>query len=65
MMPRMNGWETLTALRELAPELPVIIASGYSEVHLKTELVSQPTHLFLQKPYALADLTHMLRSILS
>ncbi len=25
-MPRMNGWETLTALRQLAPDLPVILA---------------------------------------
>jgi len=28
-MPRMDGWETLTALRQLDPGLPVILASGY------------------------------------
>ena len=65
MMPRMNGWETLSALRKFVPQLPVIIASGYSEVHLHANLDAPPAHLFLQKPYALADLTHMLRSILS
>jgi CheY-like chemotaxis protein len=31
IMPRMNGWETLTALRQLAPGLPVIMLSGHSD----------------------------------
>jgi len=30
-MPRMNGWETLTALRKLKPGIPVILASGYDK----------------------------------
>ena len=30
-MPRMDGWETLAALRQLQPTLPVILASGYDK----------------------------------
>ena len=30
-MAEMDGWETLAALRKLAPGTPVILASGYSE----------------------------------
>ena len=33
-MPRMNGWETLAALRKLAPGLPVILASGYDKAQV-------------------------------
>jgi two-component system, cell cycle sensor histidine kinase and response regulator CckA len=27
-MPRMDGWETMEALRKLSPDLPIIVASG-------------------------------------
>lgn len=55
-MPRMNGWETLTALRQISPGIPVILASGYSE-----EQVMDGTHLekpqaFLGKPYGFKEL---------
>ena len=30
-IPRMNGWETLSALRKLSPDIPVILSSGYDE----------------------------------
>jgi CheY-like chemotaxis protein len=30
-MPRMGGWETLSALRRIDPEIPVILTSGYDE----------------------------------
>ena len=30
-MPRLNGWETLTALRRLVKDIPFILASGYNE----------------------------------
>jgi len=64
IMPRMNGWETLSALRKFTADLPIIIASGYSETHLAAEAGPQPPHLFMQKPYALAELTKVLRSTL-
>ncbi|MBV5331585.1 response regulator, partial [bacterium] len=28
-MPRMDGWQTLSTLRKLAPDITVILASGY------------------------------------
>ena len=27
-MSRMNGWDTLVALRKLSPDIPVILSSG-------------------------------------
>ncbi|MEI7671951.1 MAG: PAS domain S-box protein, partial [Deltaproteobacteria bacterium] len=50
-MPRMNGWETLTALRKLAPDLPVILASGYDKAHVMAGDHPELPQAFLCKPY--------------
>jgi PAS domain S-box-containing protein len=56
-MPRMNGWETITALRELAPDLPVILASGYDEAHVMEGDHPELPQAFLGKPYKLKGLS--------
>jgi PAS domain S-box-containing protein len=50
-MPRMNGWETLTALRKLAPGIPVILASGYDEAQVMEGDHPELPQVFLGKPY--------------
>jgi len=50
-MPRMNGWETLTALRKLAPGIPVILASGYDEAQVMEGDHPELPQAFLGKPY--------------
>jgi|SRR5580658_7991520 two-component system cell cycle sensor histidine kinase/response regulator CckA len=55
-MPRMNGWETLAALRKLAPDLPVILASGYDEAQAMAGDHSELPQAFLGKPYRLRAL---------
>ena len=55
-MPRMNGWETLAALRKLAPGLPVILASGYDQAHALAGEHPELPQAFLRKPYHLQGL---------
>jgi PAS domain S-box-containing protein len=55
-MPRMNGWETLTALRELAPDLPVILTSGYDKAQVMAGDHPELPQVFLGKPYTLKGL---------
>jgi DNA-binding NtrC family response regulator len=55
-MPRMNGWETLVALRKLAPGLPVILASGYDKAHVMAGDHPELPQEFLSKPYQLQGL---------
>jgi two-component system, cell cycle sensor histidine kinase and response regulator CckA len=55
-MPRMNGWETLKALRALQPDIPVILASGYDETKVMQGEHPEQPQAFLQKPYQLASL---------
>jgi CheY-like chemotaxis protein len=55
-MPRMNGWETLVALRKLAPGLPVILASGYDKGQVMAGDHPELPQAFLSKPYQLQGL---------
>ena len=55
-MPRMNGWETLTALRKLQPDIPVILASGYDLAHVMEGDHPELPQAFLAKPYNLKAL---------
>jgi CheY-like chemotaxis protein len=50
-MPRMNGWETLTALRQLAPGIPIILASGYDKAQVMSGDHPDWPQAFLAKPY--------------
>ena len=59
-MPRMNGWETLAALRALSPELPVILASGYSEDQVLAEPHRERPQAFLAKPFRVDDLAEVI-----
>jgi CheY-like chemotaxis protein len=64
-MPRMNGWDTLAALRKLSPKIPVIITSGYSEPHATTgNKHSEQPQAFLSKPFDLQKLAETLKRVL-
>ncbi len=55
-MPRMNGWETLEALRKLDPQIPVILASGYDQAHVMAGARHERPQALLSKPYGMAEL---------
>ena len=59
-MPGMDGHECLAQLRELQPELPVLVTSGYSERELEDSSAG-----FLPKPYELEVLRSRLRGLLA
>ena len=58
VMPGMNGVDLARTIRGRWPDLPVVLASGYSHV-----LVEDGRHGFdlLRKPYAVEDLSRVLR----
>ena len=51
-MPRMDGWETLLALRQIMPGIPVILASGYTEELVMEKAQSERPQFFLEKPFS-------------
>jgi PAS domain S-box-containing protein len=63
-MPGMDGWETLAAVRNIAPHLPVILVSGYEESQAMSTDHPQRPQAFLHKPYRLEEMAHVLSNIL-
>ena len=55
-MPRMDGWETLAALRALRPDLPVVLVSGYDEARALQGEHPELPQAFLHKPYRMEEL---------
>jgi PAS domain S-box-containing protein len=60
-MPRMNGWETLAALRQLSPDIPVILSSGYDEARVMEGEHTESPNAFIGKPYQLKSLGDTIR----
>ncbi len=50
-IPRLDGWATMAALRELKPDLPIILASGYDESEVMTGDHSEWPQVYLSKPF--------------
>lgn len=64
-MPRMNGLETLAALRRIDPDVPVILASGYSEEQVMEGTLHECPQFFLGKPYGIEELQEAIRQSLA
>ncbi|MBL8622841.1 MAG: response regulator [Myxococcales bacterium] len=55
-MPRMNGEETFAALRKLAPEVRVVLSSGYTEQEATQRFIGKGLAGFIAKPWSADDL---------
>jgi signal transduction histidine kinase/CheY-like chemotaxis protein len=63
-MPKMNGEETLRAIRQIRTDVPVILTSGYNEVEATRRFVSKGLAGFLEKPFTPADVARKLAAVL-
>jgi signal transduction histidine kinase/ActR/RegA family two-component response regulator len=63
-MEYLDGWELLSAMRRIRPDIPVILASGYNEAHvLKGEHADLPQAI-LEKPYQIQQLIAAIQKII-
>ncbi|MFA6293144.1 MAG: PAS domain S-box protein [Victivallales bacterium] len=60
-MPRMGGWETISALRAIRRELPAVLASGYDEASVMAGEHHELPDFFLTKPYNIKKLGDSIR----
>ncbi len=60
-MPRLDGREAFLAIRELKPDLPIVLSSGYNEQESVQEFLGQGLAGFIQKPYTLQALAAVLQ----
>ncbi|MCH9683865.1 MAG: response regulator [Deltaproteobacteria bacterium] len=63
-MPGLSGPEVFTRLRRLAPDLPVVMTSGREHQQVLDRLHDEGLAGFIPKPYRLADLRALLRTVL-
>jgi PAS domain S-box-containing protein len=64
-MPRMDGWETIAALRRLSPGVPVILTSGFNEAQVMAGDHPTLPDVFLCKPYERRELIAAIGQIVS
>ncbi len=64
-MPKMGGMEAFGAIREVAPTIPVVLCSGYSEQEDTQPFLDRGLAGFLQKPFGQADLESAVRAALA
>jgi CheY-like chemotaxis protein len=64
-MPHMDGEETFRELRQLRPDVKVLLASGYNEHEAAQRFAKMGAAVFMQKPYRMATLQHHLINLLS
>jgi PAS domain S-box-containing protein len=62
-MPVMDGEEVFAAIREILPDLPVVLSSGYNEGVSMARLRERGPVSFLQKPYTIQELGAAMRRV--
>jgi len=63
-MPDMNGLETLTELRQIQPDIPVVVCSGFGAEEVTAQFKGIDVAGFIQKPYRLATMIAAVRNCL-
>ncbi len=63
-MPRMGGEETFRRLRQAAPDVRVLLSSGYSEQEATSVFAGKGLAGFLEKPFTTATLLDKLRGVI-
>lgn len=65
IMPEMGGGETYDRLKEIRPDIKVILASGYSVEGRAQEILKRGCNCFVQKPFDINDISQKIREVLS
>ena len=65
LMPRMSGTELAARLREIRPDIPVLLMSGFGGPELAHKAQRAAVHALLKKPLQSRDLAQAIASALS
>ena len=64
IMPEMEGGEVLERVRDIRPDLPVILSSGYPAGAQIDAVMKKGSKGFIQKPFSINELSVKIRSVL-
>jgi two-component system cell cycle sensor histidine kinase/response regulator CckA len=63
-MPGISGEKVFHILRELRPEIKILIASGYGREYLETEIFKAKISHFIPKPFKTEQLSYQVNKLL-
>ncbi len=65
VLPKMNGWEVFTGMREVRADAPVVIMSGHLEPKLKDAVQRSGATGFLQKPFSMGAFMRFVKQLVA
>lgn len=60
-MPVMSGKESFSKIKEIRPDICVVVSTGYTDGSLDASPLRDTADGFLQKPYQLEELSKTMR----
>ena len=63
-MPHLDGEETFRQLRQIRPDVRVILTSGFNRQEAVTRFTGKGLAGFIQKPFELTNLTQVVRAVM-
>ena len=64
-MPGMDSAETITAIRAFAPDLPIVVATGYASEEATADFMRRGARDYIRKPFDLEEFLAVVKRILS
>ena len=64
VMPDIDGGKAFDGIREILPDMPVMLSSGYAINDLAAKIMKRGCNGFIQKPFNLSELSRKVREIL-
>jgi DNA-binding NtrC family response regulator len=64
-MPGMTGIEVLKVVKNMSPEIPVIVITAYGTVNTAVEAMKEGAAEFIMKPFSLDDLESVVKNVLN
>ena len=63
-LPKLTGWNVLLKMKEENSDVRVVIATGFLEPKMKTEMFRVTVKHFVDKPYMLDEVVETLQSLI-
>jgi two-component system cell cycle sensor histidine kinase/response regulator CckA len=63
-LPKLGGWEVFQKMKAVNPRVKVVLASGYLDPYIKSEMLKAGAKDFIQKPYVPEQILTRVRRVI-